>query len=267
MRRYDAPNADRVSGTMGLLIDFAVAKTNKYASRESGDTVEIVERPTGGLSAVLCDGQGTGRAAKSLSLLVTAKAVALLKDGVRDGAVARAVHDSLFAFRHGQISATLDILSVDLRAGSVIVARNAETPLLARQDGIWSLVPSEADPIGRYPMTKPAMVAFPATSGLRLALVSDGVSGAGARSERGPLDLVATAARLDGRSAQSLADGLLEAAIARDDGRPRDDMTVVALTLDDHDDAMLIRRMQVSMPASIPVRRDLNASTSDERSR
>ena len=60
---------------MGILIEAAVAKTNKYASRESGDTVEIVERPTGGISVIVADGQGSGRAAKALSLLVTARAV------------------------------------------------------------------------------------------------------------------------------------------------------------------------------------------------
>ena len=75
---------------MPLVIDIAVAKTNKYASRESGDTVEIVERPGGGLSVIMADGQGSGRAAKTLSLLVTAKVAALLKEGVRDSASARA---------------------------------------------------------------------------------------------------------------------------------------------------------------------------------
>ena len=75
---------------MPLKIDVAVAKTNKYASRESGDTVEMVERPGGGISVILADGQGSGRAAKTLSLLVTGKVTALLKEGVRDGASARA---------------------------------------------------------------------------------------------------------------------------------------------------------------------------------
>jgi hypothetical protein len=37
-------------------IQIAVAKTNKYASTESGDTVEVVERPHGGFSVVLADG-------------------------------------------------------------------------------------------------------------------------------------------------------------------------------------------------------------------
>jgi serine phosphatase RsbU (regulator of sigma subunit) len=238
---------------MGLLIDVAVATTNKYASRESGDTVEIVERPSGGLAAVLCDGQGSGRAAKSLSLLVAAKAVALLQDGVREGAVARAVHDSLFTRRHGQISATLDILSVDLAGGAVVLCRNAETPLLVLQDGEWSLADCRAEPIGRYPGTRPAMTRFPMAAGLWLALVSDGVSDAGSRVDRGPLDLTATARDLEPASAQALADGLLAAAIARDEGRPRDDMSVVALALTDHAETMLIRRMRVAVPvAAVP---------------
>ncbi|HET7092507.1 MAG TPA: SpoIIE family protein phosphatase, partial [Thermomicrobiales bacterium] len=197
----------------------------------------------------------TGRAAKSLSLLVTAKAVALLKDGVRDEAVAEAVHDSLFAFRHGQVSATLDILSVDLAAGLVVVCRHATTPLLVCQDAAWTTAAADADPIGRYALTRPSVARFSATAGLRLAVVSDGVSGAGALAEGGPLDLVAAARVCGHASAQALADGLLAAAIARDDGRPRDDMTVVALALADHDDAMLIRRMQVAVPAVTPASR------------
>ena len=34
-------------------IQIAVAKTNKYASSESGDTLETVERPNGGLSVAI----------------------------------------------------------------------------------------------------------------------------------------------------------------------------------------------------------------------
>src|SRR5438876_728873 len=68
-----------------LDIQIAVAKVNKYATRESGDTVEVVERPQGGFSVVLADGQGSGKASKAISHLVTAKVVSLIKDGARDG--------------------------------------------------------------------------------------------------------------------------------------------------------------------------------------
>jgi len=51
----------------------AVAKVNKYATSESGDTPEVVERPNGGPSVVLADGQTSGRRAKAVSQLVFAR--------------------------------------------------------------------------------------------------------------------------------------------------------------------------------------------------
>ena len=51
-------------------IQIAVAKINKYAVSESGDTLEVVERPNGGLSVVLADGQSSGRGAKAISMMV-----------------------------------------------------------------------------------------------------------------------------------------------------------------------------------------------------
>ena len=75
-------------------LQFAAAKISKYATSESGDTLEMIERPHGGLSMVLVDGQRSGRAAKAISNVVARKAVQLLSEGVRDGAVARPGLDS-----------------------------------------------------------------------------------------------------------------------------------------------------------------------------
>ena len=85
---------------------FAVAKIGKYATSESGDTLEMIERPHGGLSMVLVDGQRSGRPAKLISNVVARKAVQLLAEGVRDGAAARAAHDYLYTYRGGKVSAT-----------------------------------------------------------------------------------------------------------------------------------------------------------------
>lgn len=232
----------------GLLIEAAVAKTNKHASRESGDTVELAERPTGGLSLVLADGQGSGKAARGLSLLVTAKAVALLKEGVRDGAVARAVADALFAHRHGQVSATLDILSVDLRSGAVLLTRHAETPAVIGSHGGWRTEPTAAGPLGRSPLARPEVRQFPAEPGLCVVVVSDGIDRAGERFGEPPFDVAAFAATVPAGGAQALADALLAEAIRRDRGRPADDMTVVALALGRHRDEPIVRRLAVALP-------------------
>src|SRR6478672_1636572 len=139
-----------------LDVQLAVAKTNKYASRESGDTVEVVERPHGGFSVVLADGQGSGRAAKNLSHLVTTKAISLIKDGARDGAVARSVHDYLYAYRGGKVSATLVILTVDFSTNSLVLSRNSHRPILLSLPGNPHLrvLEDASNPIGIYSMTK-----------------------------------------------------------------------------------------------------------------
>ena len=91
-----------------LELQVGVAKVAKYATVESGDTLEMIERPYGGLSLVLADGQRSGRAAKLISNLATRKAISLLAEGVRDGAAARAAHDYLRAHRKGKVSAPFE---------------------------------------------------------------------------------------------------------------------------------------------------------------
>lgn len=234
---------------MGWVIDCAIAKTNKHASRESGDTAEIVERPGGGISMVAIDGQGSGRAAKTLSLLLSARAVSLLKDGVRDGAVARAVHDHLFIFRNGQVSATLDILSVDLRSRTALATRNASTPLIIGRGDIFHAAPCEADPIGTFPLNRPAVWELPLEDGLTLIVGTDGVSTSGRRAGGAEFDLAEAAARIRPQSASiaELADSLLAEAIQRDQGRPADDMTVLVLGVSSADNGATIRRMTATI--------------------
>src|SRR5574342_1044029 len=106
-------------------VQIAVAKVNKYAVSESGDTLEVVERPNGGLSVVLADGQSSGRGAKAISLLVVRKVISLLAEGVRDGAAARAASDALYTDKNGRVSCTLNIASIDLETGTLVLSRNS----------------------------------------------------------------------------------------------------------------------------------------------
>jgi hypothetical protein len=235
---------------MALLIEVAVARTAKHATRESGDTAELVERPGGGLSVVVVDGQGSGQAARSLSMLVSAQAVALIKDGVRDGAVARAVHDQLFAYRHGQVSATLDIVSVDLRTKTLVLTRNAGTPILVGRGGVYDLAPCAAEPIGLYLRNRPAIWELPIERGLQVVVCTDGAATAGERRGLGRFDVLGFAAATFGEtmSAADLTDALLGEAVRRDAGRPADDMTVVSVAFRAHEDDLLIRRMAAVVP-------------------
>jgi serine phosphatase RsbU (regulator of sigma subunit) len=233
-----------------VTIELAVAKTHKYASRESGDTVEIIERPRGGFSVVIADGQGSGPGAKALSLLVAGRAVALLNDGVRDGAAARATHDFLFAHRSGRVSAALDIVSVDLSTRSVLFTRNSEVPMVLVQNGQAQEVDDSGGRIGIYHHTRPRVLEFPCDEGLGAVIVTDGVSGAGSRRNAVKFDLaeVVESSLPTSITVQDMADEILRQAIEFDGGRPADDMTVLVLRLGPGVESQPIRRISYSIP-------------------
>jgi len=231
-------------------VQVAVAKVSKYASSESGDTVEIVERPKGGISAVVADGQRSGRSAKAISNLVVRKAIALLAEGVRDGAVARATHDYLYTEREGKVSAELNIISVDLVTRTLVISRNARCPSLLRrgEEFLWLDTPAEA--IGVHRSNKPAITELPLAAPLSLIVFTDGVWSAGAASSS-VVNLPSIVLAIDpdaGCPAQAVADTILDAALALDHGRPRDDVTVLVVKILPQRDDTDIRRLTARFP-------------------
>lgn len=239
-------------------IQVAVAKVSKYASSESGDTVEVVERPHGGISIIVSDGQRSGRSAKAISNVVARKAMSLIAEGVRDGAVARATHDYLRTNRGGRVSAELVIASVDLVTETLVLSRNSRCPVLVQRDGGTEWLKEDCDAIGIYRNTKPSIVELPLVPGLIAVVFTDGIWSAGHRSG-GAMD-VASAARLndggqaDGEDtageygAKEIADRVLEAALELDKGRPRDDSTVLVIKVGSHQREQIVRRMEISLP-------------------
>lgn len=237
-----------------LEVQAAVAKVSKYAVSESGDTVELIERPHGGLSLVLVDGQRSGKSAKAISNIVARKAISLLADGVRDGAVARAAHDYLRTMRAGQVSATLAIVSVDLGTRTIVISRNSHCPALVvhGQEDRFDLLAEPSQAIGIYPRTRPVIAELPIVPDLHVIVFSDGILIAGERyGERlDPLALVREQLRECSveTCARSLADGLLARAVALDRGRPEDDISVVVVSVVARQQPDEVRRLSVRFP-------------------
>jgi len=242
-----------------LVVEIAVAKVAKYAVAESGDSVEVVERPNGGFSVVIVDGQRSGKSAKAISNIAVRKAISLLAEGVRDGAVARATHDYLRTQRSGQVSAELTILSVDLETRTIVISRNSQCPVLIQHPSevdpsgaAWTVLDSPADAVGVHSRVRPVIDEWPLAAGQVLVAFTDGLLHSGSR--RGtPLDIEAALASVHvdaATAAQDMADDLLELAVSADDRRPGDDVSVVVMRVFDHhpEDSLEIRRMKVSFP-------------------
>ncbi|MFP3895798.1 MAG: SpoIIE family protein phosphatase [Anaerolineales bacterium] len=230
-------------------VQFGVAKVAKYATRESGDTLEVIERPHGGLSAVLVDGQRSGRSAKIISNIVARKAISLLGEGVRDGAAARAAHDYLLTHRGGRVSAELQIVSADLRSESVVISRNSRCPALIVHEGRFRRFGTESYPIGVRVDTKPVIIELPLRSDTVVAAFTDGLSCIeDACLDDGSLESMVVRAAQEGLSAQALADMLLFRALEVEDGRPRDDISVLAMVVLSREIPHGVRRLSASFP-------------------
>ncbi len=232
-------------------IKLAVAKINKYATSESGDSVEVVERPNGGISVVMADGQSSGKGAKQISSLVVRRVISLLSEGVRDGAAARAASDYLFTERKGKVSATLNIVSIDLQTATLVITRNNPLPVfIASYDEICTF-DDECNPIGIYRDTRPLISEMPLEPGLTVVLFTDGLVHAGSRSGES-LDIrTCLAGHLEEESPepQEIADELLASAMQLDRGRPVDDISIVVIRVTGGKSDS-VRRMTVQLPIS-----------------
>ncbi|MBU0512616.1 MAG: serine/threonine-protein phosphatase [Chloroflexi bacterium] len=230
-------------------VQIAVAKINKYASSESGDTLEVTERPNGGLSVVLADGQTSGRGAKAVSMLVVRKVISLLAEGVRDGAAARAASDALYTEKDGKVSCTLNIASVDLESNTLVLSRNNPSPIFICRDDQVDCLDAESSPLGIRRDIRPIITEAEVEPGLTLVMYTDGLTHAGKRRGQ-PMDVRnAIRAMVEDQdpSPQELADALLTHAVNLDESRPADDISVVVVkvTTKNGDD---VRRMSVRLP-------------------
>ena len=232
---------------MALVVEIGVAKVAKYATSESGDTLELIERPHGGISAVLVDGQRSGPAAKVLSNLAARKAVSLLGEGVRDGAVARATHDYLRTHRQSRVSAELMLISIDLASHSLVISRNTRCPAYLVCGDSLQVLDDPSQPIGIHTNTKPVVCEFPLAPDMTVVACTDGLPSAGEPAQA--LDLPALIIEyVPSSSAQELADTLLEAALVAENQRPRDDVSILVVTVRVDESESRVRRLSASFP-------------------
>ncbi len=231
-----------------MQIKIAVAKINRHGNGQSGDTVEVIERPNGGISVVLADGQVNNQDNKSTSTMVSHRVIDHISEGVRDGAAIRATSSSIFAEHQGRIQSNLNVISVDLQTNTIIVSRNNPVPVFLIRDEEVDCLSSPTEPIGGRNDITPSIVELPIKPGMAIVASSDGVHNAGRQNQLN-LDLCTTIEALieeQQPTAQEIADFLLNRAIRLDEGRPEDDMSIVVLLVSP-ETTDRIRRMTVSM--------------------
>ncbi len=233
-------------------IKIGIAKTKKYAVSHSGDCCEIAERPHGGISAVLADGQGSGLSAHHTSSWVVNKAVSLIMDGARDGAVARAVHDYLYAMKDRKVSCTLTVLSADLETETIVISRNSNCPVIVKTEEYLSIYDEEVNPIGVHRHMKPLMYEVPFSPGMLIVSYTDGIQAAGRKAGLPQADFAVIEKIITENTAEDaefIAQSILDYALQVDHEKPGDDMTVVVMGIcDKAEQSNKVQHLSASYP-------------------
>ena len=213
-------------------VKIGLAKTSKYAMSYCGDSCDIAERPHGGISAIIADGQGNGLAAHHTSSWVVGKAVSLINDGARDGAVARAVHDYLYAMKDKKVSCTLTVLSADFESETLVISRNSNCPVIVKTEDFETVYDENVNPIGVHRHMKPLMYEMPLTPGMIVVSYTDGIEHAGRKQSGHPADFEKIMNIIRNNTADEvdfIARSIMEYALELDNEKASDDMTVVVM--------------------------------------
>jgi serine phosphatase RsbU (regulator of sigma subunit) len=165
--------------------------------------------------------------------------------------VARAAHDYLYTYKGGKVSATLNILSVDLVTETLVLSRNSHCPVIVvTPEAGMMLLDEPVGPIGTRRVTKPSITELPLKAGTVAVVYTDGLERAGARSSLVfdvPNALRETLMQ-EQMTAQHIADRLLERALALEEGRPRDDISVLVLCVTERSAEDGVRHLALRVP-------------------
>ena len=207
-----------------LMAVAGVAARRREGQAESGDTGTWFKREDGSMFVLLCDGMGSGEAAKKESAL----AVRLLEDFLRSGmdsAAAMRTVNSALSLRNEETGAftTVDLLRVDLYTGQGELCKLGAAPTYLRRKGTVSRLSGAALPAGLAEgSTGPDVTRLELNEGDCIALVSDGICDPGEDSWLREL-----VEKFDGSSPKDLARVVMEESEKRVGAG--DDRTVVVI--------------------------------------
>lgn len=233
-------------------VKIGLAKTQKFAANHCGDACNFVERPRGGVSAILAEGQGSSLAAAQTSRWVVNRAIALLSEGGQDETAVTAVHEELYDMRDKKASCMLTLLSADRESETMMICRNSASPVIVWTEDYETVYDEDTSAIGVHRHIKPFVYELPFSPGMIVVSYTDGIGHAGKKRTGREADLEKILGIVRANKAEDagfIATSILEYALSLDNEQPSDDMTVVVMGLAENaEGASNIEQMEASCP-------------------
>jgi PAS domain S-box-containing protein len=200
-----------------------------------GDFYDVFERRGGGWAFEIGDVSGKGAEAAAVTALArhTVRTASLQPATPSD--LLSTLNDALLVQRAGSEFCTvcLACLTLDERATLTVALGGHPPALVLRADGSVDAVGEPGTLLGVFADPELHEVDSPLGPGDTVLLYTDGVTEAGAAGEEiGQDGLTSLLAELRGLSPEEIVDAVEHAAVDAQDGKPRDDIALVAFALD-----------------------------------
>jgi len=131
-----------------------------------------------------------------------------------------------------KVSCTLTVVSADLESETIVISRNSNCPTIVVTPDYETVYDEDVEPIGVHRHMKPRMYELPLTPGMIVVSYTDGIAHAGRKRSGRPADFERIMDYIRKNTADDvdfIARSILEYALALDDNKAADDMTVVVL--------------------------------------
>lgn len=203
------------------------------ASPVSGDIISIIDLPSGDVCAVLADGMGTGARARLDAAFAADLAGRLLTSGVSMRTALRLVNSALLTKNEDESFAAVDILTLDLFAGTAELLKAGAAPTYLFRDGVFRAFGDRSFPAGILDSAPPDSFSCKLFDGDYIVMTSDGV-------DLAAVQLLSELSRKNGLSAKEIAAAIGSCVLEKYEKQsrrskaslpPRDDVSVAVFRI------------------------------------
>ena len=205
---------------------FGVSSAVKDGSNSCGDTYSVVRLNEGKFLIALSDGMGSGDKAQKVSNTSLSLIESFYKAGLDSSLILNTVN-KLLAVNTADCFTALDLSVINLQnATADFVKYGSPYAFILGKNGI-KIIEGNSLPLGILEDLKPSVCNAELTDGDTVLFLSDGVSDAfGSSSE-----IIDFLRNVPAFNPQTLADKIMEKALALSNGKKNDDMTVLAVRI------------------------------------
>ncbi len=205
---------------------FGIASAKKSNASASGDTHSVIKIDERRFMVALSDGMGSGEYARRIS----ESTISLLESFYRakmPSELVLSTINKLLSFSKEETFACVDIALVDLNSGNADIVKIGSPYGFILTGSAVKVLEGSSLPLGILDSLHPDTASYSLSENDVLLFLSDGITDAFSTTE----DLYEVLKTLPIRNPQQLADELLKQAIHAYGGKPKDDMTAVAVRL------------------------------------